>query len=307
VKPVNCEANMLPHITVCVCTYKRPESLGRLLCGLEAQETARSFTYSIVIVDNDVRRSAESTVMRWGAGSSIPFRYDVEVRESIALARNMAVKEAKGNFIAFIDDDEFPTAEWLLRLFAAVQRWGSHGALGPVLPYFDVRAPLWVKEGGFYERPRYTTGMPLLWSQCRTGNVLFKSAIVGSKEEPFDSECVSGEDLDFFKRMTDQGRVFVWCDEAVVYEEVPPSRWKRGFLLRRAMVKGIFSLRHRRSVIPIATSLIGAPAFGIAAPLALVAGQSSFMKCLFKSCYHAGRVLALVGINPIGNTYSPNQ
>ena len=35
-------------------------------------------------------------------------------KQNIALARNKAIENAKGDFIAFIDDDEFPLDQWLL-------------------------------------------------------------------------------------------------------------------------------------------------------------------------------------------------
>ena len=50
------------HICVCICTYKRPTYLIRLLNELEKQETEGLFDYSIVIVDNDRSESAKQAV-----------------------------------------------------------------------------------------------------------------------------------------------------------------------------------------------------------------------------------------------------
>ena len=47
---------ILPHVTVCVCTYKRPALLARLLDALARQATRGTFTYSLVVADNDERR-----------------------------------------------------------------------------------------------------------------------------------------------------------------------------------------------------------------------------------------------------------
>ena len=43
----------LPHVAVCICTYRRPKLLFRLLEALSAQETDGQFTFSVVVVDND--------------------------------------------------------------------------------------------------------------------------------------------------------------------------------------------------------------------------------------------------------------
>ena len=60
----------LPHISVCICTYMRPELLQRLLDDLRKQDTAGQFTFSIVIADNDHLKSAEGTVAEFATGSS---------------------------------------------------------------------------------------------------------------------------------------------------------------------------------------------------------------------------------------------
>ena len=103
----------LPHIDVCVCTYKRTRYLAYLLERLSAVDTGDLFTYSIVVVDNDRSRSAEPVVASFEEVSSLYVQYLVEPRQNIALARNMAVRTGRGEFIAFIDDDEYPAEDWL--------------------------------------------------------------------------------------------------------------------------------------------------------------------------------------------------
>src|SRR5215831_20404674 len=89
------------HISVCICTYKRPELLRRLLLKLEKLETNDLFNYSIVITDNDNTESARETVGSFASRSKIPVEYHVEPEQNIALARNLAVKHATGDFVAF--------------------------------------------------------------------------------------------------------------------------------------------------------------------------------------------------------------
>src|SRR6267378_3005168 len=124
------------HISVCICTYRRPELLRRLLCKLEEQEVEGLFEYSVVIADNDKSESARETVKSFARQSRIRVEYHVEPEQNIALARNMAVRHASGDFVAFIDDDESPIDEWLLRMHGALLRYGADGVLGPVKPLF---------------------------------------------------------------------------------------------------------------------------------------------------------------------------
>jgi succinoglycan biosynthesis protein ExoM len=292
------------HISVCICTYKRPECLKRLLWELSRQDTDDLFTYSIVVADNDHLRSAELVVMEFALASPIPVKYCVEPRQSIPLARNKAVMNTNGNFVAFIDDDEFPTKHWLLLLFKTLKEYKVDAVLGPVKPHFDAQPPQWVVEGRFHDRPTHRTGLRLDWNYCRTGNVLLNSQIFGQQAQPFRPQCLSGEDQDFFRRMIESGRTVVWCDEAVVYEIVPPARWKRSFLVKRALLRGVFSLRnHGFPPVRILQSVIAAPSYAAALPVALVLGQAKFMRCMFQFSFHLGRLLALVGVNPIRQPY----
>ncbi len=292
------------HICVCICTYRRPQLLKRLLEELRGQETNGLFTYSIVVADNDHLRSVESVVADFAAASSIPIRYCVEPRQNIALARNTAVENAKGDFVAFIDDDEFPIKRWLLTLFETCNQYGVDGVLGPVQRHFDVAPPKWVVKGNFYERRIFPTGTVLHWKDGRTGNVLLKMRILTAGEQAFRPEFRGGEDHDFFRRMIDKGHVFIWCDEAVAYEVVPPNRWNRKFLLRRALLRGAVTLLNPTfGARDVAKSMIAIPAYTVALPFALVLGQHRFMNLLVRLCDHLGKILALIGINPVKGPY----
>jgi len=292
--------NETKHISVCVCTYKRPHYLKRLLRELGNQDTSGLFTYSIVVADNDHMQSAEAVVKDFAARSSIPIRYCVEPRQNIALARNKTIENANGDFVAFIDDDEFPTKHWLLTLFNACNEYAVDGVLGPVKRHFDEEPPKWVVKGKFYERPTYPTGFVIDWRKGRTNNVLLKKRIFAAGAQPFRPDFLTGEDQDFFRRMIEKRHAFVWCNEAVVYEVVPPVRWKRTFMLRRALLGGAVSvIEPTFGALAIAKSVIAVPAYTAALPFALVLGHHRFMILSVKLFEHLGKLLALMGIKPI--------
>jgi succinoglycan biosynthesis protein ExoM len=297
--------NDTPHVCVCICTFKRSPLLRRLLAALAVQETGGLFTYSVVVADNDRQQSAKSVVGDWtAAGAAMRVSYCVEARQNIALTRNKAIENAKGDFIAFIDDDEWPTPRWLLTLFTACRDYAVDGALGPVKPHFDEQPPRWVIAGKFYDRPTYPTGFVIDWRKGRTGNVLLKGRLFDRDTQPFRPEFLTGEDQDFFRRMIGKGHRFIWCDEALAYETVPPIRWNRTVMLKRALLRGAVSLVHPTGrPTAIAKSMIAAPVYTVVLPFALLLGQGRFMTCLVKLCDHIGRLLAVVGIRPIRESY----
>jgi succinoglycan biosynthesis protein ExoM len=292
------------YITLCVCTYRRPELLKRLLEDLREQETGGLFTYSILVVDNDHQESANAVVSEFAAGQKIHVDYYVQPEQNIALARNMAVEHATGDFIVFIDDDESPVRRWLLTLFEACIEHDADGVLGPVHPRYAVTPPQWVVEGKFYDRPTYPTGFVIDWRKGRTGNTLLKKEVFAGMAVPFRPEFRTGEDQDFFRRMIEKGYRFIWCNEAVAYEAVPAIRWNRSFMLKRALLRGYTSLAHPTfGMYDILTSALAVPAYALTLPFALTLGQGMFMSVLVKLFDHLGRLLGLVGINPVKDPY----
>ena len=165
------------QVSVCVCTYKRTEHLTKLLNVLQGQVTDGRFAFSIAVVDNDYERSAEQTVEDIRRTSPLPISYCVEPEQNIALARNKAIANARGEFIVFIDDDEVPCPNWLINLYKAYHKFYSDGVLGPVVPHYEIDPPQWVVRGKFYDRPSHRTGEVLHWTNTRTGNVMLRRAI----------------------------------------------------------------------------------------------------------------------------------
>lgn len=289
------------HITVCICTFKRPALLKRLLEELDRQKTRGLFTFSFVVADNDHAQSARQVVSSFSMRSSVKTVYCPEPKQNIARARNRAVANAEGDFIAFIDDDEYPSESWLHSLYTTCVKRTADGVLGPVLPEFEQEPPAWAVRGRFFERPVHETGYRIGLAEARTGNVLFRRNILEGMGEPFRTEFgTGGEDVDFFRRMMDKGFVFIWCNEAAVHETVPPDRCTRRYLLKRALLRGGNSIKHRagrfRSIVK---SLVALPLYGLSLPLLLVAGDHHFLKYLIKFCDHAGKLLGLVGLHPV--------
>jgi len=268
---------------------------------LVRQETHRDFEYSIIVADNDDQESARQTVSEISESSDVDITYCVEPQQNIARVRNKALAHATGDLIALIDDDEFPRCDWLMTLYEACEKYNAAGVLGPVLPHFEEEPPAWVTQGGFYERPSHSTGSVMDWADCRTGNALVRRRILEGEEPVFRPQFgTGGEDQDFFRRMIDKGHVFVWCNDAAVHEHVPPSRWKRSFVLKRALLRGRNSLLHasdrKQNVVK---SVAAIPVYAVLIPVLLVIRRSLVMKYLVKLCDHAGRLLALIGLNPV--------
>lgn len=269
------------------------------MLALTNQKTEGLFTYSIVVADNDVSESARVGVEEFKATSPIPVVYCVEAAKNIALVRNKAISVATGNWIAFIDDDEFPVEIWLLSLYQTCVAQRAQGVLGPVRPHFEETPPPWVKKCGLYDRPEHETGYVIPWRESRTGNVLFRRDILPAKNAAFDERFNNGgEDQDFFRRMMESGARFIWCNEAVVYETVPPIRWDKKIMMQRALLRGRNTLKHaeqgKRGVLK---SLVAVVIYAPALPLLALTAEHLYVRFLIKTCDHLGKVLAALRLN----------
>jgi succinoglycan biosynthesis protein ExoM len=294
-----------PLISVCICTHQRPRQLKQLLKSLDQQATGGLFNFSIVVVDNDARQSARSIIESSAGRLSVPIAYGVEPRQNIALARNASVAMAIGGFVAFVDDDEEPSSDWLRRLYEVLIEYGVDGVIGPVVPKFEKCAPFWAVKGGVFRRPAFKTGEVIQWRAAATNNALVKREVLMELDGPFRPQFgAGGEDQDLFRRAMSRGRVFVWSAEAFCHEPVPPERTRVGFQLRRALLRGRLALSGPGgSWRGILKSAIAVPLYAVMLPVCLTMGSHVFVTHLVRSFDHLGKLLAACGIDVVGDKY----
>jgi succinoglycan biosynthesis protein ExoM len=222
-----------PTIDVCIATYKRPGLLKKLLMSLITQETNGEFSFNIIVVDNDHRRSAEATVHEFETkGQKII--YDVEPERSISLTRNRSLSHATGDYIATIDDDEYADSQWLLNLYKTMISHKADVVHGPVSPIFHKSTPSYVRKSNIFNLPNPPTGSTEDYV-CATGNSLFRRRLIESMATPFIPRFgrTGGEDTRFFENLRKQGYKMIWCREAQVFEFTPPERANLVWILKR--------------------------------------------------------------------------
>lgn len=236
------------NVSICICTYQRAGGLANCLASLQRLEIPPALKLEVLVVDNDPAASACELVMAATPTFALPLRYVNEPRSGVSHARNRCLVEARGGWVAFVDDDEFVEPAWLQHLWLLAAAGAVDGVFGPVLAKFEQLPPAWLLTSGAHQRPRSPTGTTMRWGDCRAGNVLFKRQLFLA-HGGFDARFAAsgGEDTDFFWRCQALGARLVWCDEAVVYETVPPARMTRAWLLKRAYNGGRTFARVRAS------------------------------------------------------------
>ena len=227
------------RVAVCACTYLRPRGLARLLDGLAAVAVPPGVAVEVVIVDNDPAGSGRPVVEAARPGFPFPLRYLLEREPGIVAARNAALAAAGPvDAVAFLDDDEWPSPQWLAELLRVGEQVGAEVVTGTVEPVFDEEPPGWARAGGFFERPRHPDGARIHYA--RTSNVLLGRAALAVHDPPFeDTGSDGGEDTLLFHRVHLAGLPIVWADRATVYESVPASRVSPRWIVLRQYRYGL--------------------------------------------------------------------
>ena len=188
----------------------------------------------LLVVDNDPAAGAGAVA------STFPsVKYVHEPRAGISAARNRALLEAAGRpALIFIDDDEVPVVGWLQSLLDLHRSSGAAAVVGPVVSQFDEAPGEWIALGRVFERRRLATGT--LLDVAASNNLLLDLAQVTRYGLTFDERfgLTGGSDTLFTRQLAAAGGRMVWCDEALVYDGVPPERTTRSWVLRRALRSG---------------------------------------------------------------------
>ena len=235
-----------PHVSVVVCTRNRAPLLRQALDSLAVLKTDNSFTYDIVVVDNGstdhtpevVAQAAQAAARSLGA----PVRWCPCPEPGIVTARNCGIAHARGEWIAFFDDDQLAEPDWLLELFRGAQRHACPVVGGTVLLALPNDAPqpldpvvrMLLGEAVHGPDPRPYGGR--LTPGC--GNLLLARHVfaqVGTFQRTIDGR---GEDTDLFSRIERAGIPAWYIPTAVVWHLTPPQRLADDYLLGLARRMG---------------------------------------------------------------------
>jgi succinoglycan biosynthesis protein ExoM len=236
---------------IAIVTYRRPSMLQRCIESVGRQLGPND---RILVIDNDPSGSGMDVANRVQDVECV-----IEAIPGIAAARNRAIEiflTSRHSRLLFIDDDEVAREGWVEAHHRTAERYGAECTFGPVIPTFEGGAPNWVIRGKFFERVRSSTGEPVRFPATNNVQILrgfFDTRMAIRFDERFS--LTGGSDTDFFERARDSGARFIWSDEAVVEEAVPPERAKASWIWRRGVRLGNVSARmlmRRKSRLAVA-------------------------------------------------------
>jgi glucosyl-dolichyl phosphate glucuronosyltransferase len=135
---------MAPIVSVIVCSHNRADDLERTLTSMVPLHPPAGFSAELIIVDN-ASTDATSEVVRRFAGRFPEVRPLREPRKGKSIALNSAIAKARGQFLAFTDDDVRPDANWLEELIRPLAS-GESDAVGGRIELDDSLRRAWLED-----------------------------------------------------------------------------------------------------------------------------------------------------------------
>ncbi len=256
-------------ITVVVCTYNRCQPLKKTIESVAAQTLSHPLAWEILVVDNnstdDTRQVVEGLQRRYPER----VRYAFEPEQGISYARNTGVREARGEILAFLDDDEIASSGWVENLTANLHNGEWAGAGGRVLPPSGFSPPRWLSS-----LSSSITGPLAVFDPALEAGQLSEppfGANMAFRREVFDkyggfrtdlgrtgTSMISNEDTEFGRRLMAAGLRLRYEPSALTYHPVDESRLRPSYFLSWWFNKGRSDVREFGNQ-PNGARLIGIP------------------------------------------------
>ncbi|QDV36274.1 glycosyltransferase family 2 protein [Tautonia plasticadhaerens] len=263
--------------SVVVPTYHRPELLGRCLDALATQDLDPKI-FEVLVVDDAASPETRRQVEAVAAAARPAIRYlAVTGRHGPAAARNAGWRAARGEVLAFTDDDCIPVRGWLAAGLSAIEGGASAACGRVVMPLPDVPTDYQRNAAGLASAEFVT-------ANCFCRRDALES--VGGLDERFSAAWREDSDLHF--ALLRAGLSIVRAPDAIVVHPVRPAPW--GISLRQqrktlfdALLYRKFPDLYRRRIRPvppwdyyaIAASIgLGAVAAGLGHPRVALAAAA---------------------------------
>ena len=229
-------------ISVILCTYNRCQGLAKALTSAAALTLPPPDEWEVLVVDNNsndrTREVVESFCQRYPGC----FRYIFEPKQGKSHALNAGLRNARGEILAFTDDDVILEPAWLQNLTASLRGNEWAGAGGRVLAQRTFALPPWLSvEESFTRGPLALFDLgpqPEDLSEAPIGSNMAFRKFVFEKYGDFRTDLgprpgseIRNEDSEFGSRLMKAGERLRYEPSAVVYHEIPERRLRKKYFL----------------------------------------------------------------------------
>jgi glycosyltransferase involved in cell wall biosynthesis len=236
-------------MTVAICTYNRADRLPELITAVRSQECPIAF--EILVIDNNSNDNTQLVVRKLIGSDGAPLRYVKEVKQGIVCARNRAIEEAHGAYLAFIDDDEIPGPHWLEAAVDALEREEADCVGGEIrVRLAGMKRPSWLDEElmGFLGQVSHS---PLpFWITDRStgvwsGNIAYRMTVFSNGlrfDHRYNREgegIGGGSDGIMFRTLLASGAKIRYRPDMLIKHHIEEWKIKRTYFLKLHFLDGV--------------------------------------------------------------------
>jgi len=231
-------------ITVVVCTYNRCQLLPQALESIARSRLRESVEWEILVVDNNSRDQTREVVVDLSHRYPGRFRYFFEPRPGKSHALNSAIREARGQILAFMDDDATVDPAWLQNLTGCLENGPCAGVGGRTLASRPVSLPPWLALKGPYgmggilgalfdlgDTPCDLKEPPFGTNMAFRKDVFEKYGGFRTDLGPRPGCLIRNEDTELGRRLLAAGERLWYEPSAVVYHPLTEGRLQKGYIL----------------------------------------------------------------------------
>jgi glycosyltransferase involved in cell wall biosynthesis len=210
--------------SVVICTYNRGELARDAVASVVAQDFP-SERYEVLIVDNGSTDHTREMAKEF-CEACPGVRYVFEGNVGLSHARNRGWREARGEYIAYIDDDCKIPPSWLSAAAKVIEQEHPAALGGPFYACYNVPKPVWFKDE-YGSRVQGTEVRPLMDGEYLDGMNMFIRADalreLGGFNPDFGMKGMTigyGEETELINRLRNSGGTIYYAPEVFVYHLV---------------------------------------------------------------------------------------
>ncbi|MBI3831246.1 MAG: glycosyltransferase family 2 protein [Planctomycetes bacterium] len=244
-------------LSVVICTWNRCALLRQTLEQMTKLHALADGAWELLVVNNNSTDATETACKEFE--SRLPLRYFFEPQSGKSNALNLAMRETKGRYLLYTDDDVLVAEDWMVEYAAAFRRHPDAAIFGGAIdPWFEGEPPAWlptvlpIVESAYAIRriPADAPESPMQANFLPFGANL---AIRKAEQErfPYDPKLgpnadtqMRGEETAVLLKMLESGIKGVWAPRARVRHFLPKHRQSEEFL--RGVYHGLGKISGRR-------------------------------------------------------------
>lgn len=237
------------QISAIICTHNRDTYLGAAIDSLLAQDFVGNF--EVVVIDNASSDRTRSVAEQRSHDPRLKYVFEPVI--GLSVARNTGAKVAKGEILAYLDDDAEASSRWLQVLYSAYcdnPKLAIAGGKVTLLWPKETQPPSWLSTGLAGNLGAYDLGNNVVYidNPGATPRGLNYSIRRSFLEEigGFDTnlgrvgtKLLSHEELQMTELALKRGWQVAYLPDALVAHNVAPERLKRSWFLDRGWWQGI--------------------------------------------------------------------